>query len=543
MPVEIVRKPVPSFKRKLISLARKTQRIKNKQLAYWRHKKQIVGDDIVAVHSSEAPIFCRLDPQLNLPQQRVQSHSAVQQSFRRASLQSWEIPTATNRSTHIALATRDREASLVTLLQQENMSHWYWYRLHPNGRKSGGANILATLDTTAEYAGIRIYEHVIPNQAASFRSGPSQGVTISFWAATENDTLTAETWNDRFVCVPDPLTRNAAFTEVLESAHKPLIREIDFPIDVVYTWVDGSDRDWQRSKAQALHLSDTDSHIQNAVDEARFADHDELRYSLRSIEQYAPWVNKIWIVTADQTPDWLDTNNPRVEVVSHKQIWPDKNGLPSFNSHAIEANINGIAGLSEHYLYFNDDFLLGRPVRPESFYHGNGISKFFESRAQVDFSAVDVGDNASTIAAKNARSMIESAFGKTYSRKFFHVPTPVVKSVLADAEQRFPEVFRVTRAAAFRQSTDIAAVGSFYFNWAHAAGKAVSSRISYAYIDPATAKGRRQFASATARRQYDTICINDGSTDETPEQRIETDIFIRKSLHEFLPVPSSFELS
>ena len=533
---------MPSVKRKLISVARKTQRITYKQLAYWRHKNQILGQDIVALRSGEAPTFCRVNPQLNLPNQRTASLATLLSGFEDAGLQSWHIPTASNRATHIALASRDREAAIQTLLQQTHMFHWYWYRLHTNGRKIGGANILATLDPTTEYAGVRIYEHVISDESATFRAGPSQGVTVSFWAASENETLTAESWNDRLVSVPDPLTRNLDFSAVVDAANKPLIREIDFPIDAVYTWVDGSDRDWQRSKAQALHLSDTDSHIQNAVDEARFADHDELRYSLRSIEQYAPWINKIWIVTAGQTPEWLDTSNPRVEVVSHEQIWPDVHGLPSFNSHAIEANINSIAGLSEHYLYFNDDFLFGRPVRPESFYHGNGIAKIFESRAHVDFTDVDELDNASTIAAKNARSIIESTFGKTYSRKFFHVPTPVVKSVLADAEERFPEVFKVTRAASFRQSTDIAAVGSFYFNWAHAAGKAVTARISYAYIDPATAQGRSRFASAIARRQFDTICINDGSTEETPEERIETDKFIRKSLQEFLPVPSSFEL-
>lgn len=533
---------MPSVKRKLISAARKTQRITSKQLAYWRHKNQIVGQDIVALRSGEAPTFCRVNPQLNLPNQRKSSLTQVLQVFGEAGLQSWRIPTSSNRPTHIALAARDREAAIQILLDQTRMSHWYWYPLHANGRKTGGANILATLDPTKQYAGVRIYEHVAPGKSESFRAGSFQGVTISFWAASENETLTAESWNDRFVCVPDPLTRKADFAAVLEAASKPLIHEVDFPIDVVYTWVDGSDREWQRSKSKALHLSDTDSHIQNAVDEARFADHDELRYSLRSIEQYAPWVNKVWIVTADQTPEWLDTSNPRVEIVSHEQIWPDVHGLPSFNSHAIEANINRIPGLSEHYLYFNDDFLFGRPVRPETFYHGNGTSKLFESRAHVDFTAVDDLDNASTIAAKNARSIIESTFGKTYSRKFFHVPTPIVKSVLADAEERFPEVFKVTRAAAFRQSTDIAAVGSFYFNWAHAAGKAVSGRISYAYIDPATAQGRKRFAAAIARRQFDTICINDGSTEETPEERIETDKFIRKSLGEFLPVPSSFEL-
>jgi len=326
---------------------------------------------------------------------------------------------------------------------------------------------------------------------------------------------------------------------MMANSHR--ITDVDFPIDVVYTWVDGSDHKWQEIKADALSLDDPEAFIQSAIDEARFADHDELKFSLRSIEQFAPWINHIWVVTAGQVPSWLNTENDKITVVDHNDIWKEDDGLPSFNSHAIEANINNIGGLSRYFLYFNDDFILGRPVRPETFFHGNGITKFFESKALVDFIKVQPLDNASTVAAKNARGVILERFARSFSRKFYHAPSAIDRSVLTLMEAENEELFDLTRRARFRQNSDIAAVGSFYFNWANAMGRAVPGRIAYAYIDPATSMGRKLLTRVIKRRNYDTICINDGSTNETDLQRYESDLFIKSSLQKFLPIKSSFE--
>ncbi len=316
---------------------------------------------------------------------------------------------------------------------------------------------------------------------------------------------------------------------------------MDFPIDAVYTWVDGTDEEWQRLKAAAQTDQAGESLIQDALAAARFADHDELRYSLRSIEQYAPWIRKIWIVTNGQVPAWLDTDNPNIQVVSHADIWPSPEGLPNFNSHAIEACLHRIEGLAEHYLYFNDDMILGRPVSASRFFHGNGVSKYFFSRALVDFCDIGEEDNASTIAAKNSREAMLAQGSHTASRKFFHTPSPLRRSVTERLEESYPELFAVTRRAQFREQTDVAVAGSFYFNVAGAMGAAVPARIGYDYIDPAIEDGRQRMRRVIAKHDKDTICVNDGSTDETDEQRIETDAFIRKSLEEFLPVASRFE--
>ena len=152
----------------------------------------------------------------------------------------------------------------------------------------------------------------------------------------------------------------------------PTVGECRFPVDVVYTWVDGSDPAWNAAREQRLAGVTGTAQTRESSGQARFIAHDELRYSLRSLHLFAPWVRRIHLVTAGQVPDWLDADHPMVNVVDHSQILP-ADGLPTFNSHAIETSLHRIEGLTEHFVYFNDDFLLGRPVRPETFFTAAGL--------------------------------------------------------------------------------------------------------------------------------------------------------------------------
>jgi UDP-N-acetylglucosamine-lysosomal-enzyme len=100
----------------------------------------------------------------------------------------------------------------------------------------------------------------------------------------------------------------------------------------------------------------------------RFEDNEELKYSLRSLEKYAPWVRQVFIVTNGQIPHWLNLDNPRVTLVTHEEIFTNLSHLPTYSSPAIESHIHRIKGLSKQFIYFNDDVLLGEEVWPEDFY-------------------------------------------------------------------------------------------------------------------------------------------------------------------------------
>ena len=166
-----------------------------------------------------------------------------------------------------------------------------------------------------------------------------------------------------------------------------------FPIDAVFTWVDGADPVWLEQKRLLRQKLFGDSGAPGDADNtARFQDNNELRYALRSLARYAPWVRSVHLVTAGQKPLWLNTKN--VNLVSHRDIFPENVSLPVFSGRPIEFCVHRVPGLAEHFMYFNDDVMLGRPVCPEDFFcptarlcsgwsnAGKGVwKKFFLQRA------------------------------------------------------------------------------------------------------------------------------------------------------------------
>lgn len=160
--------------------------------------------------------------------------------------------------------------------------------------------------------------------------------------------LTALTLIVLFTITPPPLTTQ--------------LEELNIPIDVVYTWVNGSDREFIRQ----LSLYQTDNPNQISVN--RFNDNNELLYSLRSLEKNAPWIRDVYIVTNGQVPKWLNLNNSRVHLITHEDIFQNKSHLPTFSSPAIESHLHRINGLSNMFLYINDDVLLTAPIFVQDFF-------------------------------------------------------------------------------------------------------------------------------------------------------------------------------
>ena len=111
-------------------------------------------------------------------------------------------------------------------------------------------------------------------------------------------------------------------------------------------------------------------------DGRRFSDNDEIRFCLRSIRNYAPWVRTIWLVTDDQVPAAIDrrrAEQDNIRIVDHREIFRGyEQLLPTFNSLAIETMLWRIKGLADRFLYFNDDMMLVGPVEPTDFFSNEG---------------------------------------------------------------------------------------------------------------------------------------------------------------------------
>ena len=264
---------------------------------------------------------------------------------------------------------------------------------------------------------------------------------------------------------------------------------VDFDIDFVYTWVNGNDSKWKKifneEKKKNGQASVTDN------DERRYVDFDELRYSLRTVEKYAPFVRYIFIVTCGQIPDWINTSHPKIKFINHTQIFENLNNLPTFNSNAIESEINNIPGLAEHYVYFNDDVFLGAPVSPSDFFYippknqdeSLSYSKSFDLPTKSEkcigmpiWIGSKLSQNIRNIKQKYDRSLKESKIRKyavfssmyyytllTYYKKYGnlpyfdreHIAISLTKTLVQSVIDEFQPEFFETRKHKFREVTDI----------------------------------------------------------------------------------------
>lgn len=320
-----------------------------------------------------------------------------------------------------------------------------------------------------------------------------------------------------------------------------LIGSVAEPIDVVYTWVDGSDPAWLERKARIMGTFDSSSVNSSADAESRYISRDELRYSLRSLEMYADWVRNIYIVTDQQVPSWLNTENPRIKVIDHSEIFTDSSVLPVYNSHAIESQLHHIKGLSDRYLYLNDDVFFGREVSPSLFFTGAGLSKYFLSKAVLDIGAPTSRDLPVLSAAKRNRDLVAHTFGRLLVQKFKHTPHAQVKEVVNDLEAQFPEHFERVAASRFRHPDDLSITSALHHYWGECTARSIEGTIRYDYFDLVSVDAQSRLAKLPLRGDLDTFCIND--TSGSSEDVHRNDQLIQDILDELFPLPSSFEIS
>jgi hypothetical protein len=313
------------------------------------------------------------------------------------------------------------------------------------------------------------------------------------------------------------------------------MEDVQFPIDVVYTWVDGSDPQWQRQRAEV----GGHAYHPEADSPARYINRDELRYSLRSVHMFAPWVRNIYIVTADQTPAWIDLNAPNIKLVSHRDIFSEVGALPTFNSRAIETQLHHIDGLSEHFLYLNDDMFFARPVPPILFFLANGLSKFFLSKNRVPLGSPSSEVTPVQAGAMNNRELIERTFGRTLTRTTLHAPYALRRGVLAEIEQVFPTEHRATMMSRLRDLHTITVASSLHHYYAYYSGQAIPGDLSYGYIRLDIPDLKRHLDRALARRDFDTLCLNDSGSSED-EVEAQNRILL-PFLESYFPVASPYE--
>ncbi|MDQ1551676.1 MAG: hypothetical protein QOD50_1098, partial [Actinomycetota bacterium] len=190
---------------------------------------------------------------------------------------------------------------------------------------------------------LRLYRPRV-DLAGRLRYGAASAVRLEFWDFGA-DEIVAPAPNaimrstlPRAEAVEATVERFGREWNTLAGMFDPLASDITFDIDIVFSWVDGSSAEFQRMRALRMQ-----SYVVGVGDDsaARYRQLDELRYALRSVHLYAPWIRRIFIVTDSPTPTWL-ANHPSVTIVPSTAFFLDQSSLPTHNSHAIESQLHHI---------------------------------------------------------------------------------------------------------------------------------------------------------------------------------------------------------
>lgn len=279
----------------------------------------------------------------------------------------------------------------------------------------------------------------------------------------------------------------------------------NFKIDAVYTWVDHADDEWRKLYVEYKNKQKNSSSESNRL--GRFFNRDELKYSLRSLELYAPWINNVYIVTNCRLPSWLNIDNPRIRIVRHEEIMPLES-LPTFNSHAIEANLHKIAGLSNYFLYLNDDFFFYNNVKKEDFFLSNGVSISNLEPYGVVNGVISKNNPDYINAAINGQKLLADKFNITPTQLHQHSPYALRKDILNEICSIYTEAVSVTTFNRFRSKTDISIPSFLYHHYSYIKKQSSISHLAACYIGYKKRVKIKKLVDKDAK----TICINDGGS-------------------------------
>ena len=331
-------------------------------------------------------------------------------------------------------------------------------------------------------------------------------------------------------------------------------------IDFVVLWVDGKDPAWlaEKKKYQSDVVDDS-----NAVN--RFRDWGLMPYWFRAVERFAPWVRKIHFVTWGHVPSWLNLEHPKLHHVKHTDYIP-KEYLPTFSANTIEMNMHRIPDLAEHFVFFNDDMFLLRPMKESDFFRDGlpctygaetpllfsgspgiwqhlitndmrTINNHFEKKEQVlKYSRKYTSrtyrwqDNVRT---KALQKMFPEAF---LGFKNLHAPAAFCKQTFQEIWSKEPVLLHETCLHRFRTNED---VNQWLAIWWQVASGAFSPYVVDNVVEDVNAASINRLCRIITSQRHDMICVND------PTEGVHFEVLSEKliqAFHTILPQKSGFEL-
>lgn len=314
--------------------------------------------------------------------------------------------------------------------------------------------------------------------------------------------------------------------------------ELSFDVDIVYLWCDGNDPKFKKRRLETLNKFSKCGLDTEGTSNFRFIETEELKYSLRSVEKFAPWVRNIYIVTYEQVPKWLNVNHPKIKIIDHKEIIPAKY-LPTFNSTAIEVFLPMIPGLSEHFLFANDDMFFWGKVEKDFFFNPKGapICRVLRRNAKHVHSLY-----GKTI--DNGYNLILEKFGKNLMYWPHHGIDGYRKSDYLECINHFSKEFEQTASHQFREISDIQRmIISFYaIAQKDAEIKLNPEQKWYEIFQPKTPENSYTSCIINKMKRFrgkdfKIFCINDCRKTKDKDR-----LYMKEMLEEKFPQKSAYEL-
>lgn len=314
-----------------------------------------------------------------------------------------------------------------------------------------------------------------------------------------------------------------------------------FPIDFVFTWVNDADPKLIAKRNQHISLDKLRS--QESQGASLYRNSDELRYALRSLEAYAPWIRRIFIITDDQTPNWLSPKNCKVRIVNHTECIPSA-FLPTFNSHVIEAYLHNIPGLSEHFVYCNDDFFLLNQCSKADFFTPNGLPFLYVDWRQRRRQGYEQGRHKPHVASFFNTLGFLRQYGIVIPPTIIpaHAPYPLTKSGMKAACTFFQPLINDFVKNKFRTLNDLALPCHAAPLLAYAQKQTVPRDVPYYYINSKRFDRMAYYEAMLREKDLGSLppflCLNDvGDGVKGDSWRADMQSFLQA----YFPSPASFE--
>ena len=310
------------------------------------------------------------------------------------------------------------------------------------------------------------------------------------------------------------------------------LKDFKNKIDLVYLWCDGNDENFIKERNYWAQKEDNIS--LQATNPCRFIDNNELKYSLRSAEMFAPWINKIYIVTNGQVPEWLDLNHPKIKLVKHSEFMPEE-CLPTFNSCAIEAYLPYIPGLSEYFLYANDDMFFAAPVKPEDFFDKKGYPIVRLSKCAWTEEMIKNEMYQNTVVY--SQNLCGDKYGKYYRYQPCHNIDAYRKSYCIECIDSFKKEFELVGRKRFREKNTVQRVIYSYYMLANNEG-VLSVGNTRTTEGEYIACNITNLSSIVLPKELKLICFNDTETANDNDRRDA-----KKFMMSLFNIPQSWEKS